>query len=221
MVSAGRTSGAVRLDITVRESIRSTFEQCGSVDAVISATGKVKFAPFEDMRAADYEIGLEDKLMGQVDLVLIGRDSSRRWLVHAHSGVLDRDPSSGHVSLHGERCAERVRWGRRHRDAARPTHQRGQPRCRSKKRWRTTRRSSEASNPCPRREPPSRLPRASRAPRPDRSFVSSRELRQSRSPGSPGAQTRDEVHRSNAWDQTGDDGVSGHGATGVRSRLVD
>ena len=60
VVSAGRTSGAVRLDITVRESIRSAFEQFGSVDAVVSAAGSVKFAPFGEMSHDDYT--LDDKI---------------------------------------------------------------------------------------------------------------------------------------------------------------
>ena len=93
VVSAGRTSGAVRLDITVEESIRSTFEKFGSVDAVVSASGSVKFAPFGEMSHDDYTLGLEDKLMGQVDLVLIGRDDvSEGGSFTLTSGVLDSDP---------------------------------------------------------------------------------------------------------------------------------
>ena len=93
VVSAGRTSGAVRLDITVEESIRSTFEKFGSVDAVVSASGSVKFAPFGEMSHDDYTLGLEDKLMGQVDLVLIGRDYvSEGGSFTLTSGVLDSDP---------------------------------------------------------------------------------------------------------------------------------
>lgn len=93
VVSAGRTSGAVRLDITVRESIRATFEKFGSVDAVVSAAGSVKFAPFGDMSHDDYTLGLEDKLMGQVNLVLIGRDHvSDGGSFTLTSGVLDSDP---------------------------------------------------------------------------------------------------------------------------------
>jgi NAD(P)-dependent dehydrogenase (short-subunit alcohol dehydrogenase family) len=81
------------LDITVEESIRSTFEKFGSVDAVVSASGSVKFAPFGEMSHDDYTLGLEDKLMGQVDLVLIGRDYvSEGGSFTLTSGVLDSDP---------------------------------------------------------------------------------------------------------------------------------
>jgi NAD(P)-dependent dehydrogenase (short-subunit alcohol dehydrogenase family) len=93
IVAAGRSSGDLELDITDGRSIRAAYEKAGTLDAVVSATGTVKFAPFEDMEAADYEIGLKDKLMGQVNLVLIGRE----FLAEAGSftlttGVLDSDP---------------------------------------------------------------------------------------------------------------------------------
>lgn len=93
IISAGRSSGDLQLDITDGNSIRAAFEKVGSFDALVSATGTVKFAPFENMEAEDYEIGLKDKLLGQVSLVLIGRhyisDSGSFTLT---SGVLDSDP---------------------------------------------------------------------------------------------------------------------------------
>ena len=93
IIAAGRTSGDLRIDITDSASIRSAFEKIGALDAVVSAAGHVKFAPFKDMTAADYEIGLEDKLMGQVNLVLIGRDYvSDGGSFTLTTGVLDRDP---------------------------------------------------------------------------------------------------------------------------------
>lgn len=93
VVVAGRSSGDVQIDITSADSIRAAFEGLGPVDAVVSAAGHVKFAPFAEMHAADYEIGLADKLMGQVNLVLIGRDYvSERGSFTLTTGVLDSDP---------------------------------------------------------------------------------------------------------------------------------
>ena len=93
IVTAGRSTGDLRVDITSPESIQAMFKHAGAVDAVVSATGKVKFAPLEAMTAADYEVGLKDKLMGQVNLVLIGRgyvaDGGSFTLT---TGVLDHDP---------------------------------------------------------------------------------------------------------------------------------
>jgi len=93
VIPAGRSSGDVVLDITDPTSIRAGFEQAGAVDALVSATGTVKFAPFDEMEAADYEIGLNDKLMGQVNLVLIGRGYlSEGGSFTLTTGILESDP---------------------------------------------------------------------------------------------------------------------------------
>ena len=93
VIAAGRSSGELQTDITDSTAIRTMFEKAGSVDALVSATGKVKFAPFEDMGAEDYEIGLKDKLMGQINLILIGRDYiSDGGSFTLTTGVLDSDP---------------------------------------------------------------------------------------------------------------------------------
>lgn len=93
VISAGRTSGDVRLDLTDPASVRSAYEEAGELDAVVSAAGSVKFAPFEEMQAPDYDVGLRDKLMGQVGLVLIGRDFvADGGSFTLTTGVLDSDP---------------------------------------------------------------------------------------------------------------------------------
>jgi NAD(P)-dependent dehydrogenase (short-subunit alcohol dehydrogenase family) len=93
IITAGRNSGDVRLDITDSHSIRAAFAEAGPLDAVVSTSGTVKFAPFAELDSAGYEIGLRDKLMGQVNLVLIGRESiSDGGSFTLTTGALDRDP---------------------------------------------------------------------------------------------------------------------------------
>jgi NAD(P)-dependent dehydrogenase (short-subunit alcohol dehydrogenase family) len=93
IITAGRTSGDLRMDITDGESIRAGFAAAGPLDAVVSTAGTVRFAPLSELDAAGYEVGLRDKLMGQVNLVLLGRD-----VMHdggsftLTTGVLDREP---------------------------------------------------------------------------------------------------------------------------------
>ncbi len=93
IVTAGSKSGDVRLDLTDAGSIRAALAKVGAFDALVSTAGKVKFAPLQDMTEADYAIGLKDKLMGQVNLVLVGRefiaDGGSFTLT---SGVLTHDP---------------------------------------------------------------------------------------------------------------------------------
>ncbi|WP_448679668.1 short chain dehydrogenase [Pseudomonas nicosulfuronedens] len=72
IIRVGRSSGDYRVDITDSASIRALFEQVGGFDALISAAGKVHFGPLAEMGEAEMAVGLKDKLMGQVNLVLIG-----------------------------------------------------------------------------------------------------------------------------------------------------
>ena len=52
IVTAGRSSGNVRIDLTDPASIEAALAQAGKVDAVISTAGKVTFAPLADFKAA-------------------------------------------------------------------------------------------------------------------------------------------------------------------------
>jgi NAD(P)-dependent dehydrogenase (short-subunit alcohol dehydrogenase family) len=96
IIAVGRSSGDVRMDMTDAGSIRAAFQEVGRVDAVVSTAGHVKFAPLEQMQAADFDIGLRDKLMGQVNLVLIGRESvADGGSFTLTTGVLDSAPILG------------------------------------------------------------------------------------------------------------------------------
>lgn len=93
IVAGGRSTGDVRLDLTDPQSIAAAYEELGTVDAVVSAAGNVHFAPLDQMSSEEYAIGLGDKLMGQVNLVLLGRDRVREGgSFTLTTGVLDRDP---------------------------------------------------------------------------------------------------------------------------------
>jgi len=96
VIAAGRSSGEVRIDITDPASIAAAFKKVGRIDAVVSAAGHVKFAPLAEMSGEDFEIGNRDKLMGQVNLVLIGRESiNDGGSFTLTTGVLDSDPIRG------------------------------------------------------------------------------------------------------------------------------
>lgn len=93
IVTGGRNGADVAIDISIPDSIRAAFETVGAVDAVISTAGNVTFAPFQDMNDAAYRVGLDDKLMGQVNLVLMGRDHVAEGASFTlTTGILTRDP---------------------------------------------------------------------------------------------------------------------------------
>jgi NAD(P)-dependent dehydrogenase (short-subunit alcohol dehydrogenase family) len=71
IVAAGRNSGEVRIDLANPDSIAAALAQVGQVDAVVSAAGNVAFAPLLDLTPEQWAIGLNDKLMGQVNLALL------------------------------------------------------------------------------------------------------------------------------------------------------
>jgi NAD(P)-dependent dehydrogenase (short-subunit alcohol dehydrogenase family) len=93
IVSAGRNDADVKVDITKLDSIKAMYVQVGKFDAVICAAGNVHFGALGDVTPEQYAIGLNDKLMGQVNLVLAGQhlmnDGGSFTLI---SGVLGDDP---------------------------------------------------------------------------------------------------------------------------------
>lgn len=93
VITAGRTSGDVRVDVTDINSIEKLYKGLKNLDAVVSTTGKVVFAGFMQMQEKDYQIGLGNKLMGQINLVLVGRNYlNDKGSFTLTSGVLNHDP---------------------------------------------------------------------------------------------------------------------------------
>ncbi|MFX0568762.1 short chain dehydrogenase [Kosakonia cowanii] len=73
VISVGLTHGELQVDLTHDESVEALFAQTGRVDAIIATTGSLFFGPLTAMRAEDFASGLNDKLLGQVRLALIGQ----------------------------------------------------------------------------------------------------------------------------------------------------
>ncbi|NQZ43566.1 MAG: short chain dehydrogenase [Flavobacteriaceae bacterium] len=72
VIVAGRTAEH-QVDIADSSSIQRLLETLGMLDAIICIAGEAKWAPFSELTEADYHIGLNSKLMGQVNLVRIGQ----------------------------------------------------------------------------------------------------------------------------------------------------
>ena len=90
---AGRRSGTVQVDIRSPDSVRAMYDQVGSFDALVCAAGEAHLGPFDSMSEAEFALGIESKLLGQIRLVLLGRplisDGGSFTLV---SGYLLDDP---------------------------------------------------------------------------------------------------------------------------------
>ncbi|KMY84976.1 short chain dehydrogenase [Candidatus Paraburkholderia calva] len=55
-------------------SIKSLFDAIGRVDSIVASAGHVHFGPLVEMTPEQFCLSLDDKLMGQVNLVLGARD---------------------------------------------------------------------------------------------------------------------------------------------------
>jgi NAD(P)-dependent dehydrogenase (short-subunit alcohol dehydrogenase family) len=70
VVEVGASHGDYHVDATNLPSVERLFHDIGLIDAVVTTIGKVHFGPFREMTADQFWIGLRDKLMGQVNVVL-------------------------------------------------------------------------------------------------------------------------------------------------------
>lgn len=93
VISAGRKSGDITVDITDAKSIEKMFAAVPDLDGVICAAGTVRFLDFNQMTEADLMVGLLDKLMGQVNVVRIGtRYLNANGSFTLTSGILNQRP---------------------------------------------------------------------------------------------------------------------------------
>jgi NAD(P)-dependent dehydrogenase (short-subunit alcohol dehydrogenase family) len=93
IIRIGRNSGDLHVDISDSASIRKLFEKTGKFDALVCAAGNVTFAPLGEMTEESFALGLKDKLMGQVNLLLIGREFANDGASFTlTTGVLSHDP---------------------------------------------------------------------------------------------------------------------------------
>jgi NAD(P)-dependent dehydrogenase (short-subunit alcohol dehydrogenase family) len=73
IIKAGSRSGDLQVNISDPHSIKTMYENAGPFDALICAAGDGHFGPLEKMTDADFRVSVNSKLMGQVNLVLIGQ----------------------------------------------------------------------------------------------------------------------------------------------------
>lgn len=73
VIRVGNTRGDHQVDIRDEASVKALFATVGKVDAIVATTGRVHFGPLAEMTSADFLGGLQDKLLGQVRLALIGQ----------------------------------------------------------------------------------------------------------------------------------------------------
>ena len=100
VVKVGHTGGAFHVDLGSPDSITRLFRAIGAFDALVSTAGVAKLASLDELKDADYQLGLSNKLMGQVNLVRVGRQFiNDRGSFTLTSGVLSQEPMKGSASI--------------------------------------------------------------------------------------------------------------------------
>ena len=73
VIQADRKGADVQVDITYPESIEKMYKQIGAFDALICTAGPTYVGPWKNLTDTTFRNGVEGKMMGQINLVLIGQ----------------------------------------------------------------------------------------------------------------------------------------------------
>jgi NAD(P)-dependent dehydrogenase (short-subunit alcohol dehydrogenase family) len=100
VVTASRNGGELKVDMSDQASIEAMFRRAGAFDALVSAAGSARFGPLAELKDDDFLFSLQNKLMGQVNLVRIGlRYINDNGSFTLTSGVLARQPMLGSCAI--------------------------------------------------------------------------------------------------------------------------
>jgi NAD(P)-dependent dehydrogenase (short-subunit alcohol dehydrogenase family) len=83
----------MQVDITDQRSVEAMFRQIGQVDAIISVAGIAHFGSVTETSPEQFNLGLQNKLLGQVRLALVGQNYlSDGGSITLTSGILSHEP---------------------------------------------------------------------------------------------------------------------------------
>jgi NAD(P)-dependent dehydrogenase (short-subunit alcohol dehydrogenase family) len=100
VIPASFSRSPIKVDIADKASITKMFGTTGRVDAVICAAGLAKFGPMSSLTDEDFALGLDSKLMGQVNVVRLGIDQvNDNGSFTLTSGILSRRPMKGSTAI--------------------------------------------------------------------------------------------------------------------------
>jgi len=73
IITAARNGADISVDIMSENSIENMYRQTGAFDALISTAGPTYVGTWQGMTGREFRAGIEGKMMGQINLVLIGQ----------------------------------------------------------------------------------------------------------------------------------------------------
>ncbi len=99
IVTINRSSGDYKMDMADAKAVDETLSKIGGFDALIATSGYGKWGSLDEHSVQDFHDGLQSKLMGQVNLVMIGRKYANPGASFVlSSGILAQHPIEGGLS---------------------------------------------------------------------------------------------------------------------------
>ncbi|MBL0153564.1 MAG: short chain dehydrogenase [Chitinophagaceae bacterium] len=93
VITAATKGCDINVDITSTESIEQLYKQAGPFDALVSTAGPTFVGPWSKLNDQTFRKGVEGKMMGQINLVLIGQHYiNPKGSFTLITGALSHDP---------------------------------------------------------------------------------------------------------------------------------
>ena len=98
VIRVGHTQGDYTADLGAKASIEKLLQRIGLFDAIICAAGLSRFGKVDEASDDDFSVGINHKLMGQVNLVRLAlRHITGKGSITITTGLLAREPGPGTV----------------------------------------------------------------------------------------------------------------------------
>ena len=99
VIKASR-SGDIKVDLNNPDSIKAFYSHQSGIDVIISVAGDGKFGPLDQLTDSDFDLGLQSKLMGQVNLVRFGlKRINPGGVFILTTGIMAHQPNPASVML--------------------------------------------------------------------------------------------------------------------------
>jgi NAD(P)-dependent dehydrogenase (short-subunit alcohol dehydrogenase family) len=73
VIRVGRRSENIQVDLKSPEAIETMYKKIGAFDALVCTAGPTYVGPWKNLTDQEFRHGVEGKMMGQINLVLIGQ----------------------------------------------------------------------------------------------------------------------------------------------------
>ncbi|UPK67018.1 short chain dehydrogenase [Chitinophaga filiformis] len=106
IITAATKGCDVDVDITSTTSIENMYRKTGPFDALISTAGPTYVGPWKNLTDKTFRAGVEGKMMGQINLVLIGQHYiNPKGSFTLITGALSHDPQKNFANASAANCA--------------------------------------------------------------------------------------------------------------------